>query len=228
MARADRVDPPSSSGETVSEPSCKKIRARSKKIPSRSVSPANQGAGILFRMSPASLIESICVGNFEVTGNMSLAGQPIPPLSRDYGFSYMIGKLSSTTTTTTASRGEDGGSGRSNTFPLSLPKECFSDSDAADDDFEGRDRPSGGGAPPPSGSGRGRGRKVVAGPRLCISCGATKTPYWREAWSSSVLLCNACGLRFSKFKRRCLDCSYVPRKEDKGSKACTKCGGPWS
>lgn len=64
--------------------------------------------------------------------------------------------------------------------------------------------------------------------RTCISCGASKTPYWREAWNPYVLLCNACGLRYSKFKRHCLVCSYVPRKEDKGRRRCSQCGGAWS
>jgi len=76
--------------------------------------------------------------------------------------------------------------------------------------------------------GRRPGQPAPPTPRMCISCGATKTPYWREAWSPTVLLCNACGLRFSKFRRRCIDCSYVPRKEDKGSRICTKCNGNWS
>lgn len=82
--------------------------------------------------------------------------------------------------------------------------------------------------PKQRGSGRGRKSSHPPAPRVCISCGATKTPYWREAWANSVLLCNACGLRYSKFRRRCVDCSYVPRKEDKGSRACSKCNGAWS
>lgn len=184
-----------------------------KNVPSRSVSPTSQAAGILFRMSrPGSGLESICVGDVRVASGVSLAGQPLPPPSKDYGFSY-------------ASRVERL---RTDEVPPSKPTPTYapdSPDGAADEDYDAGER-----VPTPSSSGRGRGRKTghPPAPRMCISCGATKTPYWREAWSSTVLLCNACGLRFSKFRRRCLDCSYVPRKEDKGSKACTKCGGPWS
>lgn len=62
----------------------------------------------------------------------------------------------------------------------------------------------------------------------CASCHTTRTPYWRDAWNSGVLLCNACGLRFAKFKRRCPTCYYVPRKEDKGGRTCTQCGDTWT
>lgn len=159
-----------------------------------------------------------------------LAGQPLPPLSRDYGFAYAQAKP-------TMIRSESAAIPPSNRpfrdrelrernidvnflAPPSSP-------DGDEDYFE-----AGPSARAPTGEKKkkapGTGPNHGSHPRVCISCGATKTPYWREAWSSSVLLCNACGLRFSKFRRRCLDCSYVPRKEDKGSKSCTKCGGPWS
>jgi hypothetical protein len=62
----------------------------------------------------------------------------------------------------------------------------------------------------------------------CASCQTTKTPYWRDAWNQGILLCNACGLRFAKFKRRCTQCHYVPRKEDKGGRCCPSCRGPWT
>lgn len=62
----------------------------------------------------------------------------------------------------------------------------------------------------------------------CASCQTTKTPYWRDAWNQGILLCNACGLRFAKFKRRCTQCHYVPRKEDKGSRFCPTCKGSWT
>lgn len=62
----------------------------------------------------------------------------------------------------------------------------------------------------------------------CGSCHTSKTPYWRDSWSPAFILCNACGLRYSKFKRYCKDCNYVPRKEDKGAKCCMQCQGSWN
>jgi len=66
-----------------------------------------------------------------------------------------------------------------------------------------------------------------ANPR-CASCKTTKTPYWRDSWNQGFILCNACGLRYSKFKRRCTQCNYVPKKEDKGNRCCTQCSGAWT
>jgi hypothetical protein len=65
------------------------------------------------------------------------------------------------------------------------------------------------------------------GERTCASCGATKTPYWRDAWDGDIALCNACGLRYAKFKKRCSLCHYVPRKEDKNNRCCSQCKGSW-
>ena len=61
----------------------------------------------------------------------------------------------------------------------------------------------------------------------CASCQTDKTPYWRDSWNQGFILCNACGLRYSKFKRRCTECNYVPRKEDKGERKCPMCGSAW-
>lgn len=206
----------SSGGSSVNltGPGRKGGSSKRKTPPSRSVSPSNQSAGVLFRLSREA-IESICIGGFEQGSVASpsttmLAGQPLPPSTRDYGFSYAAKERSrhppqvaeSSTPSPSAPDSPDAYGGRTG--------------DRDDEEYR---------APAKSKS-RRLGHPPT--PRNCISCGATKTPYWREAWSSSVLLCNACGLRYSKFRRRCMECSYVPRKEDKGSKACTKCGGPWS
>lgn len=233
--------------------------------PSRSVSPTNQSAGILFRMAQGAVIESIPVGGFDSLGRTAdksnttsttasnhsgsespkrgarnevlLAGQPLPPLSCDYGFGYVQRDPKSnatinavlSNTNPSQERPSRNRESRDRLHQHQVQAEFHLSStpdspDGDEDYFDSHQRN------PPSGG--ERKKKVASGsgshPRVCISCGATKTPYWREAWSSSVLLCNACGLRYSKFRRRCLDCSYVPRKEDKGSKACTKCAGPWS
>ena len=62
---------------------------------------------------------------------------------------------------------------------------------------------------------------------ICSSCGCLETPYWRDGWSEDVMLCNACGLRFQKFARRCPACRYIPRKEDSLGSRCIKCATPW-
>ena len=61
----------------------------------------------------------------------------------------------------------------------------------------------------------------------CSSCGSTVTPYWRDGWAPNIMLCNACGLRFQKFARRCPACVYIPRKEDSLGDRCVKCGQFW-
>lgn len=61
----------------------------------------------------------------------------------------------------------------------------------------------------------------------CTSCGSTVTPYWRDGWAPDVMLCNACGLRFQKFARRCPSCMYIPRKEDSLGNRCIKCSTLW-
>lgn len=70
-------------------------------------------------------------------------------------------------------------------------------------------------------------KQLPPGERCCASCGATKTPYWRDAWGENISLCNACGLRYAKFKKRCSLCHYVPRKEDKNGRCCSQCRGSW-
>jgi len=62
---------------------------------------------------------------------------------------------------------------------------------------------------------------------ICTSCGSTMTPYWRDGWATNVMLCNACGLRFQKFARRCPSCMYIPRKEDSLGEKCVKCSTAW-
>jgi len=53
----------------------------------------------------------------------------------------------------------------------------------------------------------------------CENCGTLQTPQWRKGWHSdvlnhSVLLCNACGLKFHK-NQFCPYCKYVYGKEQK-------------
>ena len=68
--------------------------------------------------------------------------------------------------------------------------------------------------------------QVVDG-RQCAACFVTMTPYWRDGWSEDLMLCNACGLRFQKFMKRCRKCCYIPRKEDNDSDHCPQCNDIW-
>ena len=65
--------------------------------------------------------------------------------------------------------------------------------------------------------------RVVKLKKECASCGVTKTPLWRDA-DDGTPLCNACGIRYKKYRVRCLKCWYIPRKEEKASTKCTSCG----
>eukprot|EP00794_Sanderia_malayensis_P000491 gene491-1136_t len=56
----------------------------------------------------------------------------------------------------------------------------------------------------------------------CASCGTSKTPLWRDA-EDGTHLCNACGIRWKKYKIRCVRCWYIPRKEEKMMKQCPSC-----
>ena len=57
----------------------------------------------------------------------------------------------------------------------------------------------------------------------CASCATIKTPLWRDA-EDGTPLCNACGIRYKKYRIRCLRCWYIPKKEEKALPCCTSCG----
>lgn len=57
----------------------------------------------------------------------------------------------------------------------------------------------------------------------CASCHTRKTPMWRDA-PDGVPYCNACGIRYKKYRVRCNSCFYIPRKDEKLLTACSKCG----
>ncbi|XP_054717253.1 GATA-type zinc finger protein 1-like [Uloborus diversus] len=56
----------------------------------------------------------------------------------------------------------------------------------------------------------------------CASCSVKKTPLWRDA-EDGTPLCNACGIRYKKYKLRCGTCWHIPKK-DEFSPACRFCG----
>ncbi len=60
--------------------------------------------------------------------------------------------------------------------------------------------------------------------KTCASCHTKKTPLWRDA-DDGTPYCNACGIRFKKYRIRCPACMYVPRKDEKTSdNSCFMCG----
>lgn len=64
----------------------------------------------------------------------------------------------------------------------------------------------------------------------CENCGTFETPQWRKGWYSNalnrtVLLCNACGLKFHK-NQYCPYCRFIYGKEqDRTSNLWTPCKG---
>lgn len=60
--------------------------------------------------------------------------------------------------------------------------------------------------------------------KTCASCKTKKTPLWRDS-EDGTPYCNACGIRFKKYRFRCPMCSYIPRKDEREvSKSCCLCG----
>ena len=59
--------------------------------------------------------------------------------------------------------------------------------------------------------------------KRCDSCGTRKTPYWRDGWELGVTLCNACGIRFHKYRKLCENCRCVAKKDEVGRLHCPKC-----
>lgn len=60
--------------------------------------------------------------------------------------------------------------------------------------------------------------------KTCASCKTKKTPLWRDS-EDGTPYCNACGIRFKKYRFRCSSCLYIPRKDEREvSKACCQCG----
>uniref|UniRef100_A0A3B5A535 Zinc finger GATA like protein 1 n=1 Tax=Stegastes partitus TaxID=144197 RepID=A0A3B5A535_9TELE len=59
--------------------------------------------------------------------------------------------------------------------------------------------------------------------KVCASCCTRKTPMWRDA-EDGTPLCNACGIRYKKYRVRCVNCWHIPRKEGNSNSSCLKCG----
>ncbi|CAG8442350.1 11977_t:CDS:2 [Rhizophagus irregularis] len=52
--------------------------------------------------------------------------------------------------------------------------------------------------------------------KVCASCRTKSTPCWRPGWSTDLMLCNSCGLRYKKTKCVCVnpECRYIPLKSE--------------
>ncbi|XP_013380736.1 uncharacterized protein LOC106151859 isoform X2 [Lingula anatina] len=59
--------------------------------------------------------------------------------------------------------------------------------------------------------------------KQCASCNTRKTPLWRDA-EDGTPLCNACGIRYKKYRLRCSFCWHIPRKGSKAYPRCARCG----
>ncbi|KAJ8283783.1 hypothetical protein COCON_G00026330 [Conger conger] len=59
--------------------------------------------------------------------------------------------------------------------------------------------------------------------KMCASCNTKKTPLWRDA-EDGTPLCNACGIRYKKYRVRCFQCWHIPRKEGNSDSKCCRCG----
>ncbi|XP_062975020.1 GATA-type zinc finger protein 1 [Elgaria multicarinata webbii] len=60
--------------------------------------------------------------------------------------------------------------------------------------------------------------------RCCASCKTWKTPLWRVA-EDGTPLCNACGIRYKKYRIRCFQCWYIPKHGGKPYSYCSNCEG---
>nr|XP_019939939.1 PREDICTED: GATA-type zinc finger protein 1 [Paralichthys olivaceus]XP_019939940.1 PREDICTED: GATA-type zinc finger protein 1 [Paralichthys olivaceus]XP_019939941.1 PREDICTED: GATA-type zinc finger protein 1 [Paralichthys olivaceus] len=64
---------------------------------------------------------------------------------------------------------------------------------------------------------------TVSKDKVCASCCTRKTPMWRDA-EDGTPLCNACGIRYKKYRVRCVNCWHIPRKEGNSNSCCLRCG----
>ncbi|KAJ6654522.1 hypothetical protein lerEdw1_006829 [Lerista edwardsae] len=60
--------------------------------------------------------------------------------------------------------------------------------------------------------------------KRCASCKTKKTPLWRDA-EDGTPLCNACGIRYKKYRIRCFHCWNIPKHGGKPYSHCSNCGG---
>ncbi|XP_066912719.1 uncharacterized protein [Clytia hemisphaerica] len=57
----------------------------------------------------------------------------------------------------------------------------------------------------------------------CKSCCTSETLMWRDT-EDGIPLCNACGIRWRKYRYRCTECWYVPMQDELKRLNCGSCG----
>lgn len=84
------------------------------------------------------------------------------------------------------------------------------------------------------GSSSRQSKDESGGPRVpprtmgpCACCQCVVTPLWRKGYRGSIL-CNACGVRWLKYKMVCSKCEYIPRKREVLEGLCRMCGSPFT
>ncbi|XP_026122083.1 GATA transcription factor 14-like [Carassius auratus] len=63
----------------------------------------------------------------------------------------------------------------------------------------------------------------VSQSKMCVSCRTRKTPLWRDA-EDGTPLCNACGIRYKKYRVRCQRCWNIPKKDTNTHSSRQRCG----
>eukprot|EP00041_Stephanoeca_diplocostata_P025241 m.656838 g.656838 ORF g.656838 m.656838 type:complete len:687 (+) comp22707_c1_seq5:358-2418(+) len=69
--------------------------------------------------------------------------------------------------------------------------------------------------------------RTVGVEKACICCRTTTTPLWRDIPQDGACpgqpLCNACGIRYTKYGLLCTNCFYVPNKQQRQHTQCPRC-----
>ncbi|XP_074786006.1 GATA-type zinc finger protein 1 [Athene noctua] len=77
--------------------------------------------------------------------------------------------------------------------------------------------------PPGVGSSSEDDAPFAQGNKRCASCKTRRTPLWRVA-ENGTPLCNACGIRYKKYRVRCRRCWNIPGKSGTPRPRCPHCG----
>ncbi|XP_033927991.1 GATA-type zinc finger protein 1 [Melopsittacus undulatus] len=72
-----------------------------------------------------------------------------------------------------------------------------------------------------------RSGPIGSGMKCCASCGTQRTLLWRAA-EDGTPLCNACGIRYRRYRVRCRRCWNIPGKSRIPHSQCSRCGERYS